>query len=79
MTVEIQPVMISGGEEFDAAFSRIVNEGTDAVIVQPSLPTKRAAELALKDRLPAATSEAHEGRSCHGIEESPLAQVHIGL
>jgi putative ABC transport system substrate-binding protein len=51
--IEIQPVMVRGGEELDAAFSRMSAARVDAVIVQPSLPTKRAAELALNDRLPA--------------------------
>ena len=51
--VGLQPIMVGGGEELDAAFSRLSKERIDAVIVQPSLPTKRAAELALKHRLPA--------------------------
>ena len=51
--VSIQPIMIGGGEEFDAAFPRMSKERIDAVIVQPSLPTRRAAEPALKHRLPA--------------------------
>src|SRR5262249_42519705 len=40
-------------EEFDAAFSKMEKLRPDAVIVQPSLPTKRAAELALRRRIPA--------------------------
>jgi putative ABC transport system substrate-binding protein len=51
--VSIQPIMIGGGEELDIAFARMSKERIDAVIVQPSLPTKRAAELALKHRLAA--------------------------
>jgi len=51
--VSIQPLMVGGGDELDAAFPRMSKERIDAVIVQPSLPTKRAAELALKHRLAA--------------------------
>jgi len=48
----IRTVMIRGVEEFDAAFSALAGERVDGVIVQPSLPRKRAVELALKYRLP---------------------------
>jgi putative tryptophan/tyrosine transport system substrate-binding protein len=51
--VEIEPFMVREGDELDAAFSRLRAGRIDAVIVQPSLPTKRVAELALHDRLPA--------------------------
>jgi putative tryptophan/tyrosine transport system substrate-binding protein len=49
----IHPVKISSNEEFEAAFTAMEKERPDAIIVQPSLPTKRAAELALKHRVPA--------------------------
>src|SRR4029453_6930931 len=39
--------------EFESAFAAMERDRPDAVIVQPSLPTKRAAELALQQRLPA--------------------------
>lgn len=39
----------------DAAFKRIGADGTEAVIVQPSLPTKRAASLAIQARIPSAS------------------------
>jgi ABC-type uncharacterized transport system substrate-binding protein len=41
-------------QELDATFPATEKSRPDAVIVQPSLPTKRAAELALNYRLPAA-------------------------
>jgi putative tryptophan/tyrosine transport system substrate-binding protein len=50
----IDPIMINRAEELDAAFPRIQSSQADAVIVQPSLPTKRVAELALSNRIPAA-------------------------
>jgi putative tryptophan/tyrosine transport system substrate-binding protein len=49
----INPVRISSSEEFETAFASMEKDRPDAVIVQPSLPSKRAAELALKHRVPA--------------------------
>jgi putative tryptophan/tyrosine transport system substrate-binding protein len=49
----IIPIMVRSAEELDSSFSAMENQRPDAVIVQPSLPTKRAAELALSYRLPA--------------------------
>jgi putative tryptophan/tyrosine transport system substrate-binding protein len=49
----IESIMIQAPEELDAAFPFMERSRTDAVIVQPSLPTKRAAELALDYRIPA--------------------------
>jgi hypothetical protein len=40
-------------EELDAAFAAMEQSRPDAIIVQPSLPLKRAAELALSYRIPA--------------------------
>src|SRR5467141_2430151 len=49
----INPIRISNNEEFESAFAAMEKDRPDAVIVQPSLPTKRAAELALQHRVPA--------------------------
>jgi putative ABC transport system substrate-binding protein len=49
----INPVRISNAEEFEGAFAAMEKERPDAIIVQPSLPSKRAAELALKHHVPA--------------------------
>jgi putative ABC transport system substrate-binding protein len=49
--IKLQTMMISGEEEFDAAFTEMVRMRVDAVIVQGSLPRKRAVDLALKHRL----------------------------
>jgi putative tryptophan/tyrosine transport system substrate-binding protein len=49
----INPVSIGNTEEFESAFAAMEKDRPDAIIVQPSLPTKRAAELALKHRVPA--------------------------
>jgi putative tryptophan/tyrosine transport system substrate-binding protein len=48
----IEPIMIHSAEELDAAFAAMETSRVDAVIVQPSLPTKRIAELALRYRIP---------------------------
>src|SRR5262245_57985785 len=50
VALEIHPMRVGGTEELEAAFSQMSRERIDAVIVQPSLPTKRVAELALKHR-----------------------------
>jgi putative tryptophan/tyrosine transport system substrate-binding protein len=49
----IDPIMIHRIEELEAAFPAMEKDRPDAIIVQPSLPTKRAAELAAKYRIPA--------------------------
>jgi ABC-type uncharacterized transport system substrate-binding protein len=55
--IEITPVlMVSGADEYDAAFATMERERADAVVVHASLPNKRVADLALKHRLPAATT-----------------------
>lgn len=51
--LRIDPIMIHRIEELEAAFPAMEKERPDAIIVQPSLPTRRAAELAVKHRIPA--------------------------
>ncbi|HZY23393.1 MAG TPA: ABC transporter substrate-binding protein [Beijerinckiaceae bacterium] len=54
--VEIGPVlMIRGAEELETAFAAVATEKVDAVVLQASFPTSRMVELALANRLPAAT------------------------
>jgi putative tryptophan/tyrosine transport system substrate-binding protein len=56
-TIKIDPiVMVSGADQFDAAFAKMAQESPDAVVVHASLPPKNIADLALKYRLPVATS-----------------------
>ncbi len=55
--IEIQPIMVRGpDEELDAAFAAMARGQADAVVIQGSLSTKRIADLALKHRLPAAST-----------------------
>jgi putative tryptophan/tyrosine transport system substrate-binding protein len=49
----IDAKMIRGTEELEAAFREMEKNPPDAVIVQPSLPSKRTAELAVRYRIPA--------------------------
>ncbi len=53
MALELSPVMISDTNELNAAFSDMVKSRTDAVLVQPSLQRRVAAEMALTRRIPA--------------------------
>lgn len=48
----VEAVMTNNLDELEAAFSGMENKRPDAVVVQPSLPTKRVAELALRYRMP---------------------------
>ena len=49
----INPIRISNNEEFESAFAAMERDRPDAIIVQPSLPSRRAAQLALQHRVPA--------------------------
>jgi putative tryptophan/tyrosine transport system substrate-binding protein len=54
---EIQPVvMIHGFDELDNAFATMVRERADAVVIQGSLAIKPVTEMALKYRLPTAST-----------------------
>jgi putative ABC transport system substrate-binding protein len=50
---ELLTVMIPGLDDLESSFSRVSRDGASVVLVQPSLPTRRTAELALAARLPA--------------------------
>ncbi len=51
--VAIKPIILSSNDQLDAAYSNMSDEHIDAVVVQPSLPTQRTAQLALDHHLPA--------------------------
>ncbi len=51
----IEPIAINRPDELDNAFSLIEKRRPDALIVQPSLPIKRVAQLTLEHRMPAAS------------------------
>jgi hypothetical protein len=53
---ELDRIMVNGNDELETSFPRMNKDGVDAVIVQPSLPTKRATELTLQVRLPATSA-----------------------
>jgi putative tryptophan/tyrosine transport system substrate-binding protein len=63
-------------EELEAAFQEMERERPDAVIVQPSLPSKRSAELALRYRIPAVSAfrgfVAEGGLMSYGAAEAYL-------
>ena len=55
--IEIQPITVRGPDEkLEAAFAAMTNGRADAAVIQGSLSTKRMADLALKHRLPAAST-----------------------
>jgi putative ABC transport system substrate-binding protein len=51
--VAIKPIILRSSDQLDAAFSSMSDEHVDAVIVQGSLATRRAAQLAIDHHLPA--------------------------
>jgi putative ABC transport system substrate-binding protein len=51
--VEIKPIILTSNDQLDAAYSSMSDNHIDAVVVQPSLPTRRTAVLALAHHLPA--------------------------
>lgn len=54
---EIQPVvMVSGADELESAFATFVSERVDAIVVQPSLSIKPLTDLAIRHRIPAAST-----------------------
>jgi putative ABC transport system substrate-binding protein len=55
--VEAVPLILNTGAELDAAFSKMVDAKIPAVIVQPSLPLARAADLGLRNRIAAAAPQ----------------------
>ncbi len=55
--IQIQPVvMIRGPDELESAFTTLVRERADALVVQGSLAIKPVTDLAIKYRLPAAST-----------------------
>ena len=56
--IEIDTYLVAGGNDLVAAFAAVAGKPPDAVIVQPSLPNRQAAALALARRLPAVSSIA---------------------
>jgi putative ABC transport system substrate-binding protein len=55
--IEIKPVvMISGIDELDKAFSNLVSERADAVVIQGSLAIKPVTDMAIKYRMPSAST-----------------------
>lgn len=52
---EIISITVSGPDELEGGFAMAAREKADALVNQASLPTKRAADLAIAHRLPAAT------------------------
>jgi hypothetical protein len=52
LKIEIMPFQLHGGEGSDDAFAQLQKGGAEALVLQPSLPSKRIAELALKLQLP---------------------------
>jgi putative ABC transport system substrate-binding protein len=72
----LEPVLVSASEEFEAAFSRMVELRADGVIVQPLFVGQRTtlAELALRHRIPLIADQPSfaraGGMAAYGINRS---------
>lgn len=51
--IEIVPLMLAGPHELAQAFETLSKRGVDGVAIQPSLPIRESASLAMQHRLPA--------------------------
>jgi putative ABC transport system substrate-binding protein len=59
LNIEIKAIQVArGADELDEDFAAIKNWQAQAVIIQPSLPQKRIAQLAIKHKLPAFSPSA---------------------
>jgi putative ABC transport system substrate-binding protein len=52
--VQLKPILVTGSEEFDAAFAAMAKDGIDGLLVQPLFVGHRAklSELAIRMRIP---------------------------
>jgi putative ABC transport system substrate-binding protein len=70
--IEVLPLMVRAGLELDAAFPSMADDKVEALLVQPSLPLKHVADLAITHRLPAAANflpfAANGGLLCYGAK-----------
>jgi putative ABC transport system substrate-binding protein len=80
--LEIQTVMVNGADELDSAFAAMKENTVDAVIVQPSLPRMRIADLALKNRIPAISPTgafaAEGGLAVYGASRAEMMRKTAG-
>lgn len=53
LNIEIKPALVRSADELDRHFAELQAWGAQALIVQPSLPNKQVADLALKHRIAA--------------------------
>jgi putative ABC transport system substrate-binding protein len=78
--VRLQPVLVTGPEEFDAAFAIMTQEQAQGVIVQPLFAGHRAklAELAARHRLPMVADQrtfaVAGGLASYGVNRSALSR-----
>jgi putative tryptophan/tyrosine transport system substrate-binding protein len=49
---EVVPVMVAEGAQLDDVFRGLIDRNVEAIAVQPSLPLRNVAELALRHRVP---------------------------
>jgi putative ABC transport system substrate-binding protein len=55
--LEVHQIIVSSGDDLNAAFASIADARADAVIVQGSLPVEPTVDLALKHQLPSLSTQ----------------------
>ncbi len=75
-SMAIETFQVRGYKEIDTAFATMAQKRPDALIVQPSLPSRYVAELALKNKLPSASTfrvfAEDGGLMSYWVEENEL-------
>ena len=74
--VAIDPVIINDPAGLDSAFAGLEDKRPDAIIVQPSLPTRQVAELAIARRLPA-ISPSRQFAEAGGLMNYAVSEVDL--
>src|SRR5260370_3658620 len=68
----INPIRISNNEEFESAFAAMERDRPASIIVHPSLPSKRAAELALQHPMPSVSRPRWSPAKCRPMSSSAI-------
>src|SRR6185436_8031551 len=83
LRLEMQTIMIKAADELDAVFAAMKGNPVDAIVVQPSLPRVRVADLARDNRIPAiaptAAFGAAGGLAAYAANQAEMARRSAGI
>ena len=82
LRIEHQTITIRAPEELEPAFASMKKDGLEAVVLQPSLPRRRIAELALQHRVPSISPTgafaAEGGLAAYAASRTEMARKTAG-